>query len=326
VSKYQGTYRYKATREEIERVIRDLSWTVEEKGNSFGFSLRGLGAWRSVSDTNSSNLIYAKVGVNLWSWGERITVNLAKKTIKSEAAVLLDFGKNKENVNKLKERIDRDSASVQKASKAAATRERKATLESLIETLGDDNANVRRDASLALVEIGKPAVPSLIKALGHHKKFVYMGAGWALWKIGEPSVKALIKALKNDSITVRRQAATALGMIGDTRAVEPLIKALEDSSEGVRRDAATSLAFLGHELQDERVREGAARTLEDLESIRKDLGVTDFAHSESEILREGLRKTDTKTRLKEAKELFDEGLIDEEEYKRMKKDILRSKK
>jgi len=106
VSKYQGTYRYKATREEIERVIRDLSWTVEEKGNSFGFSLRGLGAWRSVSDTNSSNLIYAKVGVNLWSWGERITVNLAKKTIKSEAAVLLDFGKNKENVNKLKERID----------------------------------------------------------------------------------------------------------------------------------------------------------------------------------------------------------------------------
>jgi HEAT repeat protein len=153
-----------------------------------------------------------------------------------------------------------------------------------------------------------------------------MGAGWALWKIGEPSVKALIKALKNGSITVRRQAATALGMIGDTHAVEPLIKALEDSSEGVRRDAATSLAFLGHELQDERVREGAARTLEDLESIRKDLGVTDFAQSESEILRKGLRKKDTKTRLKEAKELFDEELIDEEEYKRMKKDILRSGK
>ena len=309
MSKYQGTYQYKATKEEIEGFIRDLSWTVKAEGfPPFYLPAR--------------NLIYAKVGFNLWSVGERITINLAKKTIKSEATVLFDFGKNKENVNKLKERIERDSVSAQKATKAAATREIKATLKSLIETLGDDNANVRGDASLALVKIGKPAVPSLIKALEHHKKFVYIGAGWALWKIGEPSVKALIKALKNNNTTVRSQAATALGMIGDSRAVEHLIEALEDKSDSVQRDAATSLALLGCELQDERVRKAAARTLEDYESIREDFGIANFALSEAEILREGLRKTDTKTRLKKAKELFDEDLIDDDEYKQMKKEIL----
>jgi len=44
-------------------------------------------------------------------------------------------------------------------------------------------------------------------------------------------------------------AAKALGMIGDTRAVEPLIKALEDEDEGVRRNAKESLKKLGHEVE-----------------------------------------------------------------------------
>ena len=95
MSQYKDTYGYKATRDEVEKAIKDLNWTVEEKGNSFWFNLRGLGGFRSAPQPSSpSEVVYAKVGLNLWTIGERITVNLANKTIKSEAAAYFDFGKN----------------------------------------------------------------------------------------------------------------------------------------------------------------------------------------------------------------------------------------
>ena len=46
--------------------------------------------------------------------------------------------------------------------------------------------------------------------------------------IGAPAVEPLIAALKNSDENVRRQAAEALGMIGDVRAVEPLLNTLKD--------------------------------------------------------------------------------------------------
>ena len=110
----------------MEEAIKDLNWTVEEKGNSFGFNLRGLGGFRSAPEPSSpSEVVYAKVGLNLWTTGERITVNLANKTIKSEAAAYFDFGKNKENVNKLKKLIDTYSAAGKKARKRRNKKARK---------------------------------------------------------------------------------------------------------------------------------------------------------------------------------------------------------
>jgi HEAT repeat protein len=47
-------------------------------------------------------------------------------------------------------------------------------------------------------------------------------------------VKGLVKALrykKKEPFRVREEAAKALGMIGDKRAVEPLIQALNDSDK-----------------------------------------------------------------------------------------------
>ena len=99
-----------------------------------------------------------------------------------------------------------------------------------------------------------------------------------LIKIGEPAVPALIKALQDQSnpFTRRWEAAKALGVIKDERAVEPLIKAMSDENEVVRRVTAEALGRLGDKraipvlkeaLKDKswRVRRNAAESLEKLE-------------------------------------------------------------
>jgi HEAT repeat protein len=44
---------------------------------------------------------------------------------------------------------------------------------------------------------------------------------------------------------VRKQAAWALGAIGDSRAVQGLMKALKDTDAGVRKQAAWALGAIG---------------------------------------------------------------------------------
>lgn len=58
-------------------------------------------------------------------------------------------------------------------------------------------------------------------------------------------VDALVGALKDPDAGVRRHAVTALGEIGDSRAVKGLIAALADEDRQVRRAAATALGELG---------------------------------------------------------------------------------
>lgn len=59
-------------------------------------------------------------------------------------------------------------------------------------------------------------------------------------------VGGLIKALSYwKDKNVRNDAATALGKIGDTRAVEPLIRALDDKDQDVCKEAASALETLG---------------------------------------------------------------------------------
>ncbi|OVE79991.1 hypothetical protein BVY01_01070 [bacterium I07] len=60
------------------------------------------------------------------------------------------------------------------------------------------------------------------------------------------NVKKLIKALaykKDDSI--RKEAVEALGVIGDSRAVEPIIELLKDENQEMRRKAAEALGAIG---------------------------------------------------------------------------------
>lgn len=58
------------------------------------------------------------------------------------------------------------------------------------------------------------------------------------------NVKELIRALQHEQKDVRKEAAEALGKIGDARAVEPLIQALKDNDEEVRQKAAAALIKL----------------------------------------------------------------------------------
>lgn len=117
----------------------------------------------------------------------------------------------------------------------------------------------------------------LIGALSDDSVFVRTAAGQALVKIGPPAVEPLIAALTDDEMSVpytRQTAATALGRLHDSRAVEPLLRALlEDTSADTRLFAADSLGLLGdrravaglvivlHDDRDPSVRDAAADAL-----------------------------------------------------------------
>lgn len=69
-------------------------------------------------------------------------------------------------------------------------------------------------AAAALAEIGRPSVDPLLRALKHTSAFARRNAAWALGAIGEKSaIPALIEALKDESPKVREQAAWALGKV-----------------------------------------------------------------------------------------------------------------
>ena len=74
-------------------------------------------------------------------------------------------------------------------------------------------------------------------------------AAEALGKIGDKrAVEPLIKALGDKKWYVRRAAAEALGKIGDRRAIDPLVNALGDINQFVCKAAAEALEALGEPL------------------------------------------------------------------------------
>jgi HEAT repeat protein len=92
----------------------------------------------------------------------------------------------------------------------------------------------------------KQNVKGLIRALDHREYSVRRDAAQALGTIGDPrAVEPLITALDERSPLVREAAAQALGTMGDPRAAEPLITALKDKEESVREAAADALVGIG---------------------------------------------------------------------------------
>jgi HEAT repeat protein len=86
-------------------------------------------------------------------------------------------------------------------------------------------------------------VEPLIALLKDKSKYLRKEAAWALGKIGDRrAVEPLIVALKDYyEEGLRKAAAEALGNIGDPRAGEPLIAALKDPNKDVRWAAAKAL-------------------------------------------------------------------------------------
>ena len=119
-------------------------------------------------------------------------------------------------------------------------------IEPLIEALRDENSFVRQNAATALGHIGdSQAIEPLIEVILKDKiDFVKQVAAKALANIGELSFEPLLKMLGNEDGNVRKNAAMALGLIGDAKAVEPLIEALKDEHTGVRQNAAAALGLI----------------------------------------------------------------------------------
>jgi HEAT repeat protein len=108
-----------------------------------------------------------------------------------------------------------------------------------------------RAAAKQLQEIGEPAIPALIEALSNHENIlIRRQAAFALGWIGEPAkdaVPALIRALKGKHVGVQGSAVSALGRIGPAaHAVVPeLVKALSHGENYFRPGVISVLGRIG---------------------------------------------------------------------------------
>ena len=138
----------------------------------------------------------------------------------------------------------------------------------------------------ALEKIGEPAVEPLIQALGNPEEGVRWEAAKALGMICDPrAVKSLIQALRDPNREGRWLAAGAREKIGQP-AVESLIQALGDPDEEVRQEAAQVLG----EISD-------SRALPELAQIaREDMGKTPWG-SVAEAATKAVEKIKEATRV-----------------------------
>ncbi|MBW2108327.1 MAG: HEAT repeat domain-containing protein, partial [Deltaproteobacteria bacterium] len=99
-----------------------------------------------------------------------------------------------------------------------------------------------------LASLGKPAVPQLIKQLHSHDPLSRRQAAQALGEIGDArAMGALIHLLHDPDALIQRHAAKGLGKIADPRAVGPLIAVLQDPGQEahVKTAAAQALGRIG---------------------------------------------------------------------------------
>jgi HEAT repeat protein len=113
--------------------------------------------------------------------------------------------------------------------------------------LSDSDEDMRGVAAFALAYRGDPAALEQVLMTPQRTAGTNDSAR-ALAHIGAPAVDPLILALSDPDRPefARINAATALGEIGDMRAVEPLIAALRDEAPAIRLAAAQALGHLKH--------------------------------------------------------------------------------
>jgi HEAT repeat protein len=121
----------------------------------------------------------------------------------------------------------------------------------IIPLLTDGDSTSRIAAARKLGGLGadaSPAVEELAMNLFYDGPYdVRLWTAWALGEIGleaNEAVPLLTVVLLTDFVHVRREAAEALGKIGDPSAMYALVKALDDKDAGVSGKAARAIAFL----------------------------------------------------------------------------------
>jgi HEAT repeat protein len=109
-----------------------------------------------------------------------------------------------------------------------------------------DATSPGEQAAAALVAIGTPAYEPLTKALAGPAWIARKNAAWALGALGNRSaIPLLAHALRDAEPAVRGRGAWALGALDSSEAVPALVEALKDTDPGVREQVAWALGAIG---------------------------------------------------------------------------------
>jgi HEAT repeat protein len=123
-----------------------------------------------------------------------------------------------------------------------------------------DSTTPGEQAAAALVAIGTPAYDPLTRALAAPVWIARRNAAWALGALGNRNaVPSLSRALRDDEAAVRARSAWALGALDGSEAVPALVEALKDADAGVREQVAWALGAIG----DRRAVDGLIAALSD---------------------------------------------------------------
>lgn len=112
--------------------------------------------------------------------------------------------------------------------------------------LDDAETSVRQCAALSLSERPEAsAIPLLVAMLQSTEGLEARLAGDALVAAGAAAVEPLIAALQAEPLNAKVEAARALALIGDTRAIGPLFQALDTDSAVLEHWISEGLEKMG---------------------------------------------------------------------------------
>lgn len=117
----------------------------------------------------------------------------------------------------------------------------------LITSLSSVNQTIRTSAIAKLTEMGEQVIPILIEELSSTDWRTRQSLLEVLGHLGkaEQTYAYVLVALGDEHFAVQEKAVWALGMLGNTQAVEPLIRLLQAPSVIVRRAVIKTLGLLG---------------------------------------------------------------------------------
>lgn len=108
-----------------------------------------------------------------------------------------------------------------------------------------DATSPGEQAASAMVAIGTPAYEPLTRALAGPAWIARKNAAWALGALGNRgAVPLLTRTLRDSEAPVRGRGAWALGALDGSEAVMALVDALKDSDAGVREQVAWALGAI----------------------------------------------------------------------------------